>query len=177
VATPLHRSLLYASPQYFSPLLHAYTRTRQLRSASPSFISQPRINIAHASRGFGMMAPLSGVPSLLILDLSTRTLPSNPISLLTYSVLQAFLATNNSIHALRIHIFMLILALKLVEITLNLPVMPTSILSGRFAFAHEAIHLASEICSFQKPYAQSYDIFISTSRYTLHVFPVGRLPS
>jgi len=41
-------------------------------------------------------------PSLLILDLSTP--PSNPISKLTCSVLQAFLAPSNTIHAILIHI-------------------------------------------------------------------------
>jgi len=46
---------------------------------------------------FGLLAPLFGTPSLLILDLSTPTTPSNPISKLTCSVLQSFLAPNNTI--------------------------------------------------------------------------------
>jgi len=66
---------------------------------------------------FGMLVPLFGTPSLLILDLSTPTPPSNPISKLTCFVLQAFLAPNNTIHALLIHICMLILAPKLFYIT------------------------------------------------------------
>ena len=41
---------------------------------------------------FGMLALLSGNTSLLILHLSKLTLPSNPFSKLTFSVLQAFLA-------------------------------------------------------------------------------------
>jgi hypothetical protein len=66
---------------------------------------------------FGMLVPLFGTPSLLILDLSTLTLPSNPISKLTCCVLRAFLAPNNSIHALLIRISMSILALKFSYIT------------------------------------------------------------
>jgi len=74
----------------------------------------------------GMLAPLFGTPSLLILDLSTPTLPSSPISKLISSVLQAFLAPNNSIHALLIHIYMLILAPKLFYIlSLLHPYMPS----------------------------------------------------
>jgi len=69
---------------------------------------------------FGMLAPLFGTPSLLILDLSTPTPPSNPISKLSCSVRQAFLAPINSIHALLIHIYKLILEPKLFCITLGL---------------------------------------------------------
>jgi len=58
-------------------------------------------------------------PSLLILDLLTLTPPLIPISKLTCSVLQAFLAFNNTIHALLIHTCMLILAPKLFYITLQ----------------------------------------------------------
>jgi len=65
---------------------------------------------------FGMLAPL-GTPSLLILDLWTPISPSNPVSKLTCSVLQAFLAPNNSIRKLLIHIYMLILAPKYFYIT------------------------------------------------------------
>jgi len=35
-----------------SSLLYPYTPSRQLRSASLNLLSQPRINIALASRGF-----------------------------------------------------------------------------------------------------------------------------
>jgi len=66
-----------------------------------------------------LSAILAITPSLLILDLSTPTPPSNPISKLTCSVLQAFLAPNNTIHALLIHICMLILAPNLFNITLQ----------------------------------------------------------
>jgi len=71
---------------------------------------------------FGILAPLFETPSLLILDLSTPTPPSDPISKLTCSVLQAFLACNNTNHALLIHIYMLILAPKLFYITLQLQI-------------------------------------------------------
>jgi len=40
------------NPQYLLSLLHPYTPSRQLRSASLKLLSQPRINIALASRGF-----------------------------------------------------------------------------------------------------------------------------
>jgi len=120
LATNVHRSLHNACPQYLSSMLHTYTPTRQLRSASLNLLSQPRVKIVLAFRGFRHvgLAPLLGTPSLLILDLSTPTPPSNPISELTCSVLKAFLAPNNSIHALLIHINMLIyLAPKLFYIT------------------------------------------------------------
>jgi len=52
LATLVHRSLHNAGPQYLSSLLHPYTPSRQLRSASLNLLSQPRINIALASRGF-----------------------------------------------------------------------------------------------------------------------------
>jgi len=83
-----------------------------------------------ASCGFQLTGP-SIWNSLLVLDLSTPTPPSNPISKLTRSVLQAFLAPNNTIHALLIHIYMLILAPKLFYITLhlgNLRCIPPSII-------------------------------------------------
>ena len=61
---------------------------------------------------FGMLVPLFGTSYLLFSDLSTLTLPSNPISNLTRFVLRAILAPNNLIHALLINTFMLILALE-----------------------------------------------------------------
>ena len=108
LATIVHRSLHNACPQYLSSLLHTYTPTCQLRSASLNLLSQPRVNIALASRGF------RHAWNLLILDLSTLTLPSNPISKLTCSVLWAFLAPNNSIHALLIRIFMSIFSVEII---------------------------------------------------------------
>jgi len=52
---------------------------------------------------------INSLPPHLI-DPSTPTPPSNPISKLACSVLQAFMAPNNTIHALPIHICLLILA-------------------------------------------------------------------
>jgi len=63
----------------------------------------PRIHIALASRGFRYAGP--GIPSLLIWDISTLTLPSNIISKLTYSSMQGFLgilAPESSFRALLI---------------------------------------------------------------------------
>jgi len=58
LATLVHRSLHDAGPQYSSSLLHPlYTPSRQLRSASLNLQSQPRINIALASRGFRHAGP------------------------------------------------------------------------------------------------------------------------
>jgi len=53
----VHRSLHNAGPQYMSPLLHPYTLSRQLRSASLNLLSQPRINITFASHGFRHTGP------------------------------------------------------------------------------------------------------------------------
>jgi len=86
-----------------------------------------------------MLAPLFGTPSLLILDLSTPTPPSNPISKLTGYVLQAFLAPNNTIHALLIHIYMFILAPKLFCITLHYITRPVCAASQRWWPAVEYI--------------------------------------
>ena len=65
---------------------------------------------------FGMLAPLFGIPFHLILDQLKLTLPSNPISKLTFSLLKAFLAPNRplTISSVRFwfDIVMLILALK-----------------------------------------------------------------
>jgi hypothetical protein len=63
-----------------------------------------------------VLGPIFEIPSLLILDLTTLTLPSNPISKLTYSLLQAFLATSNSIGTLLIQHFHIDFS---VEIILN----------------------------------------------------------
>jgi len=46
-----------ACPQYLSSLLHTYTRTRQLRSASLNLLTQPRAKIAFDSRGFRHTGP------------------------------------------------------------------------------------------------------------------------
>jgi len=104
--TIVHRSLHNASPQYLSSLLRTYTPKRQLRSAYPSIFSPNLVpSLLSPLLVFGILAPLFGTPSLLILDLSTPTPPSNPISKLTCSVLQAFLVPKNTIHALLIHIY------------------------------------------------------------------------
>jgi len=92
-----------------------FTPTRQLPSIfSPSLVSR----LLSPLVVFGMLANLFGNPSLLILDLSTPP-PSNPISKFTCCVWQTFLAPNNSIRALLIHIYMLILAPKLFYNTLQ----------------------------------------------------------
>jgi len=98
------------TPQHvsFAPLPSIFSRNLVPRLLSPLIV-------------FSMLAPLFGTPSLLVLDLSTSTPPSNQISKLSCSVLQAFLAPNSTIHALLIHICMLILAPKLFYITLHHP--------------------------------------------------------
>ena len=69
--------------------------------ALPRSISfQPRINIALV---YGWH--LFGFPSLLISNLSITTLPSDPISKLAYSLLQAYPVPNNSIRSLLIRHF------------------------------------------------------------------------
>jgi len=57
LATIVHLSLHNACPQYLSSLLHTYTPTRQLRSASLNLLSQPRAKIALTSRGFWHIGP------------------------------------------------------------------------------------------------------------------------
>jgi len=67
LATLVHRLLHNATPQYISSLLHPYTPSlvclfvclllHQLRSASHNLLSQPRINITLASRGFRLAGP------------------------------------------------------------------------------------------------------------------------
>jgi len=57
LATIIHRGLHNAGPQYMTFLLHPYTPSRQLRSASLNLLSQPRINITLASRGFRHVGP------------------------------------------------------------------------------------------------------------------------
>jgi len=55
--TLVHRSLHNDGPQYLSSLLHPYTPSRQLRSASLNLLSLPRINITLASRDFRHAGP------------------------------------------------------------------------------------------------------------------------
>jgi len=43
----VHRSLHNAGPQYVLSLLHPYTPSRQLRSASLNLLSQQRITLAY----------------------------------------------------------------------------------------------------------------------------------
>jgi len=63
LATLIHHSFLNAGPgQYLSSLRHSYMPSRQLRSASLNLLSQPRINIALASRSFRYDALLFGIP-------------------------------------------------------------------------------------------------------------------
>ena len=105
LATLVHRSLHNACSQYLSSLLQAYTPTHQLRSASLNLLSVPRVNITLASRGFRHAGPSiwnSLPPHLRSIDTS---LPSNPISKLTFSLLKAFLAPNNFIRAILIQHF------------------------------------------------------------------------
>ena len=68
---------------------------------SPYLVSTPLSHLVV----FRMLAPLFGIPFHLILNLLTRTLPSNPISKLTFSLLKAFLVPNNFISALLIRHF------------------------------------------------------------------------
>jgi len=63
LATLVHRFLHHATSQYMSSLLRPYTPTRQLRSASLSLLSQPRINISLASRHAGPFLWNSLAPS------------------------------------------------------------------------------------------------------------------
>jgi len=98
--------------------VHTYSPTLQhVIFALPSAILSPNLvpRLLSPLVFFGILAPLFGTPSLLILDLSTPTPPSNPISKLTCSVLQALLApNNNNLCASNSHLHvMLILAPKL----------------------------------------------------------------
>jgi len=98
----VHHSLHNASPQYLPSLLHSYTPSRQLRSASLNLLSQPRINIALACHGFrhaGLFL-CNSLPNHLRTTDSHTVFKSN--LKLTFSLVQAFLASNNSIHALLI---------------------------------------------------------------------------
>ena len=88
LATLVHRSLHSVYPNYLSSLLHP---TRQLLSISLNPVSTLPLPLAD----FGM-PPRFETPSLLISDLSTL---SNPTSELTYSLLIAFLALNNTLCA------------------------------------------------------------------------------
>jgi len=57
LATLVHRSLHYGGPQYLSSVLHPYTPSRQLHSASLNLLSQPLIINALASAGFRYAGP------------------------------------------------------------------------------------------------------------------------
>jgi len=57
LATLLHRSLHNAALQYIASLLHPYTPSRQLRSASLNLLYQPHVSITLASRGFRHTGP------------------------------------------------------------------------------------------------------------------------
>jgi len=74
-ATLVHRSLHNAGPQYLSSLLHPYTPSRHLRSASLNLLSQPQ----HCS-WLSTCWPFSlEFFSFIISYLPTLTLSSNPI--------------------------------------------------------------------------------------------------
>jgi len=99
VATLVHCSLHTTGPQYLSSLLHPYTSSRLLRPTSAS-ISSPNLvlTLLLPLTVFDMCALLFGISSLI----PTRTLSSNPIYQLTFSLVQAFLAANNYTGALLI---------------------------------------------------------------------------
>jgi len=69
---------------YMSSLQLPYTPSRQLRSVSLKLLSQPRINILLPLVVFDMLALHFGIPSLIISDLPTLTLSSNPIQNLPF---------------------------------------------------------------------------------------------
>jgi len=79
----VHRSLQNDGPQYLSSLLNPYMPSSQLRSASLNVFSQPRINIALASRGFRHASP-----SLW------NALPHHLISTDSYTVFKSNLKTH-----------------------------------------------------------------------------------
>ena len=77
LATPVHPSLHNACPQYFSSLLHAYTRTHQLRSVSSIFSPNLVSTLLSPLVVFAMLAPDPFIWNSLphhILDLLTLTL-------------------------------------------------------------------------------------------------------
>jgi len=118
LATIVHRSLHNACPQYLPSLLHTYTPTPQLRSASLNLLSQPRAKIALAFRGFRHTG--HSIWNFLPPHLrSINTYTAFKSNLKTHLFCSArLLAPNNTIHVLLIHIYMLILAPKLFYITL-----------------------------------------------------------
>jgi len=59
LATLVPHSLHNAGPQYLSSLLHPYTQSRQLRSASLNLLSQPCINICSCLLWFSTCWPFS----------------------------------------------------------------------------------------------------------------------
>jgi len=117
LASLVHRSLHNAGPQYLSSLLHLYTPSRQLRSASLNLLSEPRINTALASRGFRHAGPSFWNSSLI---LSSHTVFQSNLKTRLFLV-QASLAPPVSIHALLIrHNHVDFCVLKLYIITLCL---------------------------------------------------------
>jgi len=120
VTTIVHRSFHNAHPQYLSSLLHTYTPTRQLRSTSLNLLSQPRAKIALASRGFRHAGPSiwnSLPPHLRSFDTYTAFKSNLKTDLFCSASISA---PNNSIHVLLIHIYVLILAPKLLYLTLKI---------------------------------------------------------
>jgi len=119
LATIVHRSLHNACLQYLSSLLHAYT-PKHVSFAPPPSIFSPRAKITLAFRGFRHTGP--SIWNSLPPHPRSIDMPSNPISKQNSHVLfckHFWPAPNNTILALLIHIYMLILAPKLVYITLR----------------------------------------------------------
>jgi len=93
LATLIHCSLHNAGPQYLSSLQHPYTPSRQPRSASLNLLSQRRIIITLATRGFRHAGPSiwNSLPHHLRSTDSYTEFKSNPIQ----SLGQASLAPSN----------------------------------------------------------------------------------
>jgi len=104
LATLVHCALHNAGPQYVSSLLHPYTPSCQLCSASLNLPSKSRINIALASRGFWHAGPslLNSLPHHLRSTDSYTVFKSNLKTHFFSSASSSALAPNNYIHVLLI---------------------------------------------------------------------------
>jgi len=102
LATLVHRPLHNVGPQYLSSLTHPYTPSRQLRSASLTLLSQPRINISLASRGFGHAGPSLWYSLPYHLRFTDYTVFTSDLKTHLFLVRAFFLEPNDSIHALLI---------------------------------------------------------------------------
>jgi len=96
LATIVHRSLQTLALN-ICHLCYTSPMPQHVSFAPPPSIFSPNLvpRLLSPLVVFGLLAPPFGTPSLLILDLSAPTPPSNPISKLTCSVLQAFLVPDN----------------------------------------------------------------------------------